>query len=375
MIHKIGIVGGGQLGRMLAFEAKKMGFYVAVVDPTPESPAGQVSDLQIIGGYKDAAATRKLAKISDVITIDAEFVNTDILQSLEKNGKNIHPSPKTVGIIKDKFSQKKFLTSYKIPTAKFTAVENEEDIIRAGEKFGYPLLLKARTDAYDGKGNYIVHSKREIQKGQKALRGRALYAEQYVPFLKELSVIVARSTKGEMEIYPVVETIHKNNICDTVIAPAQISKKSQSNAEKLAKQVIKKLKGAGVFAIELFLRKDGTVLVNEIAPRVHNSGHFSIEACITSQFEQHIRAISGLPLGDTSLKVKCAVMKNILGTKNGSVDNNGLKNALKISGVSVHLYGKKENRIGRKMGHITAVGNSVTTCLKSANKARGELRI
>lgn len=236
-------------------------------------------------------------------------------------------------------------------------------------------MLKARTDAYDGKGNFVVSSKNKIQKGQEVLLGRPLYAEKYVPFIKELSVVVARSTKGELKNFPVVETIHKNNICDIVIVPAQISAKAKRNAEKLALQVMKKMKGAGVFAIEMFLKKDGAVLVNEIAPRVHNSGHFSIEACFTSQFEQHIRAITGLPLGDTSLKVKYAVMKNILGTKNGQIDDSGLKKALKFPGVSVHLYGKKENRIGRKMGHITAVGNSLTVCLRNVNKARKELKI
>ncbi len=374
-MKKIGIVGGGQLGRMLAFEAKKMGMYVAIVDPTPQSPAGQVSDFQILGDYKDTSATKKLAKISDVVTIDAEFVNDEILQKLEDQGKSIHPSSQTIKIIKDKFSQKKFLKTCKIPTAEFIEIENEKDILKAGEKFGYPFLLKARTDAYDGKGNFVVSSKNKIQKGQEVLLGRPLYAEKYVPFIKELSVVVARSTKGELKNFPVVETIHKNNICDIVIVPAQISAKAKRNAEKLALQVMKKMKGAGVFAIEMFLKKDGAVLVNEIAPRVHNSGHFSIEACFTSQFEQHIRAITGLPLGDTSLKVKYAVMKNILGTKNGQIDDSGLKKALKFPGVSVHLYGKKENRIGRKMGHITAVGNSLTVCLRNVNKARKELKI
>lgn len=375
MTKKIGIVGGGQLGRMLSFEAKKMGMYVAVIDPTPESPAGQVSDLQIIAGYKDAKATRKLSKISDVITIDAEFVNDKVLQKLEDKGKNIHPSPKTIKVIKDKFTQKIFLQRLKIPTADFIAVENEKDILEVGKKFTYPFLLKARTDAYDGKGNFVVHSEKDVKNALATLSKRSLYAEKYVPFVKELSVVISRSTKGELKNFPVVETIHKNNICDTVIAPAQISKKANRDAEKLAVNVMKKMKGAGVFAIEMFLKKDGTVLVNEIAPRVHNSGHFSIEACLTSQFEQHIRAISGLPLGDPSLKVKYAVMKNILGTKNGEMDDSGLKNALKISGITVHLYGKKENRIGRKMGHITAVGNSLIVCLRNANKARRELKI
>lgn len=372
---RIGIVGGGQLGRMLTLAAKKMGYHVNVTDPNPQSPAGQVADLEIIGGFKDEKTTRKLAQISDVITIDAEFVNDEVLEQLQKEGTIVHPSPKTIRIIKDKLQQKNFLKKNAIPTAQFVEVSNKSDIEKAGKKFGYPFLLKARMDAYDGKGNYVVKNKKDIENGMKKLEERALYVEKFVPFTKEIAIMVARNTTGQIKSYPVVETIHKDNICDTVIVPARVSKPIQRKAQKLAEKTVRKLEGSGVFGIEMFLDKKGHVLINEIAPRVHNSGHYTIESSVTSQFEQHIRAITGLPLGETTLTTKAVVMKNILGEKTGDGFPKGIETALKIPNVSLHLYGKKESRPGRKMGHITVVGSNVEECLKKANKARKALTI
>lgn len=371
----IGIVGGGQLAKMLTLAAKKMGFIVIVTDPTPQSPAGQVADRQLVGGYKDEKVTRELAGLVDVITVDAEFINDKVLSEIEKSGKPVHPSPRTITIIKDKLKQKEFLRKNKISTAEFISVENISDIEKAIKKFGLPLLLKAREDAYDGKGNFIIRKKSDIDIGLKKLENRTLYVEKFVPFVKELAVMVARNLEGNIAVYPVVETIHVNNVCDTVIAPAVVSKKAIKNASGLAKKTMKQLKGAGVFGIEMFLLKNDKVLVNEIAPRVHNSGHYTIEASVTSQFEQHIRAITGLPLGSTDLVVKSAVMKNILGEKEGSGFPKGLEKALKIPGVSYHLYNKKESRVGRKMGHITVVGDLVKINLQKANKARKMLKI
>lgn len=371
----IGIVGGGQLAKMLTLAAKKMGFIVIVTDPTPQSPAGQVADRQLVGGYKDEKVTRELAGLVDVITVDAEFINDKVLSEIEKSGKPVHPSPRTITIIKDKLKQKEFLRKNKISTAEFISVENISDIEKAIKKFGLPLLLKAREDAYDGKGNFIIRKKSDIDIGLKKLENRTLYVEKFVPFVKELAVMVARNLEGNIAVYPVVETIHVNNVCDTVIAPAVVSKKAIKNASGLAKKTMKQLKGAGVFGIEMFLLKNDKVLVNEIAPRVHNSGHYTIEASVTSQFEQHIRAITGLPLGSTDLVVKSAVMKNILGEKEGPGFPKGLEKALKIPGVSYHLYSKKESRVGRKMGHITVVGDLVKINLQKANKARKMLKI
>jgi len=373
---RIGIVGGGQLGKMLTLAAKKMGFYVAIIDPTPQSPAGQIADHQIVADFKDEKAIRKLAEISDFLTFEIELANDAVLNDLISKGKKINPSPETLGIIRDKLKQKLFLKKNKIPTADFLEVLNtSRDIEYAAKKYGYPLMLKARFDAYDGRGNFLIKNLNDIEKGLEKLKGRSLYVEKFVPFIKELAIVVARSTKGQIKTYPVVETLHKDSICDTVIVPAPISERAKRRAQKLAIKTMKHLKGAGVFGIEMFLKKDDNVLVNEIAPRVHNSGHYTIESCITSQFEQHIRAITGLPLGSTEMLTKAVVMKNILGEKNGSGIPYGIEKALKIDGVSLHIYGKHESRPQRKMGHITVAGDSIDECLRKANMARKALII
>ncbi|CAN5116339.1 5-(carboxyamino)imidazole ribonucleotide synthase [soil metagenome] len=372
---RIGIVGGGQLGRMLAFDAKKMGFTVRVVDPTPDSPASQVVDEQILGGYSDAEATKKLAAVSDFITVEIEHINTDTLSELVKNGVKVNPSPKTIEIIKDKFQQKLYLQKNKIPTSDFVEVKTQEDIEKIGKKFGYPMVLKAKKDAFDGRGNALIKSKNAINSAMEKLSGRELYVEKYVPFSKELAVVLARSMAGKVALYPVVETIHKNNICHIVISPAQIDEEEKKKAERLAKKVLSHLKGAGVFAVEMFVTKNGDVLVNEIAPRVHNSGHLTIEANVTSQFEQHIRAITGLPLGNTQLLVPAAVMINILGERKGLVEITGLEKVLAMPGVFVHIYGKSETKIDRKMGHITVLDETTEKALQKAKKARRLLSI
>lgn len=368
--NRIGIVGGGQLGKMLTISSKKLGFYVTIIDPTPQSPAGQVADRQIVADYKDSKAIVELAKNSDFITFEIELANDETLSKLIKKGKVINPSPATLGIIRDKLKQKEFLTRNKIPTAKFVQISSHQDILNVAKTFKYPFLLKARTDAYDGRGNALVKNEQDIEKGFKKLTGRKLYVEKFVKFKKELAVMVARNTKKETAVYPVVETIHKDNICDTVIAPAPISKKQYAKAQRLAKKVVSLLSGAGVFGIEMFLDMNNNVLINEVAPRVHNSGHYTIEGCVTSQFEQHIRAITNLPLGATNLISKAIVMKNILAQKNGNGVPLGIEKALQIEDVSIHIYGKKESRPQRKMGHITVVGNTVQECLKKAERAR-----
>lgn len=371
----IGIVGGGQLGKMLTIAAKKLGFSVIVLDPTPDSPAGQVADKQIIADYKDEKAIRKLGSLSNFITFEIELANDLVLQDLIKEKKHVNPLPETLSIIRDKLRQKEFLRSNLLPTADFMEVNSPEDVKNAALVMGFPMLLKARFDAYDGRGNFVIKNSRDIKKGFEILKGRDLYVEKFVPFIKELAVMVARGHKGEIAVYPVTQTIHIDNICDTVIVPAAIPDSSEKKAELLARKTMKYLTGAGVFGIEMFLKKDGSIIINEIAPRVHNSGHYTYEATMTSQFEQHIRAITNLPLGSTSLLPKAVVMKNILGKKNGSGIPQGLEKALAIPGVSVHIYNKHESRPKRKMGHITVMGDSVQECLRKANKARNVLII
>ncbi|HZE87529.1 MAG TPA: 5-(carboxyamino)imidazole ribonucleotide synthase [Methylomirabilota bacterium] len=386
MKSRIGIVGGGQLGRMMAFDAKKLGFTVSIIDPTPNSPAGQVVDKQIVAPYNDEKAIRELAKNSDFLTFEIELANAHVLDDLTNKGLEIHPSAKTLSIIKDKLEQKKFLRKAGLPVADFAPVissDNEisrndsikQEIETLAKKFGYPLLLKARFDAYDGRGNALIKNKNQIDKALEKLRGRKLYVEKFVPFVKELAIMVARSTKEAIATYPVVETIHKNNICHLILAPASVDETIRKKAKMLAINVMKNLKGAGVFGIEMFLTHSSNsgqakLFINEIAPRVHNSGHYTIEACVTSQFEQHIRAVTGQPLGATDMIVPASVMINILGERNAQAEVTGLDKALKIPNVFIHIYGKMETKLERKMGHITVIGKTLAECLKKAKQAR-----
>jgi phosphoribosylaminoimidazole carboxylase PurK protein len=381
MTKRIGIIGGGQLGRMMTIDAKRLGFAVIVIDPTPDCPAKQVGAEQILADYNDEKAIKELAQRCDYLTFEIELANASLLEALAQKGLHINPSAQTLTMIKDKLEQKKFLRKAGIPIADFVAVVSKEDIMNAAEQFGYPIILKARFDAYDGRGNALITKADEIDKALEKLQGRALYVEKFVPFIKELAVIAARSINGDIATYQVVETVQKNNICHTVTAPADINKKTYQQAEKFALSVMEHLKGAGVFGIEMFLTDVGVqnieplLFVNEIAPRVHNTGHYTIEACHTSQFEQHIRAITGLPLGDTTMKIPAAAMINILGERNGEATIVGLDESLKIQKVNVHLYGKKLTKIERKMGHITVLGETVKEAYNRAIKARESITI
>lgn len=375
MKNRIGIVGGGQLGRMMIFEAHKMGFHVTVLDPTPQSPGGQVADEQIVAEYSDQNALKQLADKSDFLTYEIELDDSDIFDTLVQNDTVIHPSVKTFKLINDKYLQKVFFKKNGIPVADFRKVQTKEDIFAVAKKFGYPLYLKTRRFAYDGRGNALIRKQSDIDKSFTSLQGSGLYVERFIPFIKELAIMVARNTNGEIVTYPVVETIHKNNICHTVIAPAKIEEKIKRKADSLGKKVMQTVKGAGVFGIEMFLTKDNKVLVNEIAPRVHNSGHYTIEACITNQFDQHIRAITGLPLGKTDLVMPSAVMINILGNRKATAEHTGLEKALKLPNVFVHIYGKKETRFERKMGHITALDETPEKAYEKARKARNYISI
>ncbi|HWY79599.1 MAG TPA: 5-(carboxyamino)imidazole ribonucleotide synthase [Candidatus Sulfotelmatobacter sp.] len=370
MQKRIGIVGGGQLGRLIAIDAKKLGFTVNIIDPTPNSPAGQVADYQIVADYNDEKAIRELAKISDYLTFEIELANAEILDELSRKGLKINPSAKTLSIIKDKLVQKQFLKKAKIPVADFVEIDSKKEILQVAKKYGYPFLLKARFDAYDGRGNALITKESDIDNGVKKLQGRKLYIEKFVPFIKELAVMVGRNTKNEIISYPVVETIHKNNILHLLVVPAPIDSKIQIKAQRLAEKVMRQLKGAGMFGIEMFLLEDGKILINEIAPRVHNSGHYTIEATETSQFEQHARAIADMPFGSTKLKTPAAVMINILGERDGKAKQKGVAEAGKIPGVTVHIYGKLQTRKERKMGHLTAIGETIEEALKKAKKAR-----
>ena len=352
----LGIIGGGQLGMMIAEAAKKMPNEISeviVLDPTENCPAAQVGATQIVADFKDRDAIIELSKKSDIITYEIESGDSDVLKSVEKNAE-INPSPETLKTIQDKYLQKTFLKENNIPVPDFVKIENVDDVKNTLEEYGYPALLKARRDAYDGRGNYKIDSKEEIQPAYDYFKGQKLMLEKFVPFKMEVSVIASRNTKGQIKTYPLVENIHEENILRETIAPARVSEDVAKKAESIAKKTMTVLKGAGIFGIEMFVTQDDSIVINEIAPRVHNSGHHSLQSSKTSQFEQHLRAILGLELGSTKL-VHNTIMYNILGSK----EFQGEYRPLKISEDSLFLkmYGKKISKPLRKLGHFNLVGS------------------
>ncbi|OSX60772.1 hypothetical protein POSPLADRAFT_1146389 [Postia placenta MAD-698-R-SB12] len=364
----VGILGGGQLGRMLAQAASVLNIDIVVLDVGEHGPAKQVVApksprlAHIDGSFTDAAKIRELAAKVDVLTVEIEHVDVNVLDEVQDSlPLGVHPSPSTIKVIQDKFAQKHHLAAHGCPLGEFVSVDaTSESIISAIKKLGLPLMLKSRTLAYDGRGNFVIRDANQIEDAIGALGNRPLYAEKWVPFVKEIAVMVVRSTTGEVRSYPAVETVHKENICHLVFAPFRSRDPTIADrARAVAEAAVKALHGAGVFGVEMFLLADGSVYVNEIAPRPHNSGHYTIEACETSQYENHLRAILSLPLGSTALKVPCAVMLNLIGASSDMEEITSVaQRALAVPGASVHLYGKSECRKGRKMGHITIVADS-----------------
>lgn len=374
--HKtIGIIGGGQLGRMLTLAAQPLGFQVVVINPTPDSPAAQVGAEEIVADLYDPVALKQLAEKSDFITIEIEHLDVNALEAIEKLGKKVNPSSATLRIIQDKFKQKEFFNAANVPVAPFVKIDNKQDAIKALSEFNGKMLLKTRFGAYDGRGNMVVSLNDDIDHAFEKFGDAKLYAEEYIPFEKELAVMATRSVNGEIALYPVVETVHERNINVEVLAPATVDESIQKEALSVAHSVAELLQGAGVFGIEMFLTQSGKVLVNEVAPRVHNSGHYTLDASGTSQFEQHIRAITGMPLGDTNLKVPAAVMVNILGEHNRPTVIEGLDEASLIPETHVHLYGKSPTKIDRKMGHITSTGKTIEEARERARSARKAISI
>lgn len=353
----LGIIGGGQLGMMITEAAKKMTEHISeviVLDPTKDCPAAQVGAKQIIADFKDETAIRELAEKSDLITYEIESGNSEVLKSVE-NKAEINPSPETLKIIQDKLLQKTFLRKNNIPVAEFVQVNNIEDLENGLKNFGYPSLLKIRRDAYDGRGNFKINSPNEILKAFDYFKEKNLMLEKFVPFKVEVSIIAARNTKGQIKTYPLVENIHEHNILRQTIAPARVSQKIAERAQKIAETTMDVLKGAGVFGIEMFVDNNDEILINEIAPRVHNSGHHSLQSSETSQFEQHLRAILGLDLGSVKL-IHPTVMYNILGSENFEGEYKPI--VITEQNVFLKMYGKKISKPLRKLGHVNIVANS-----------------
>ena len=350
----LGIIGGGQLGMMLTEAAQNMKEEISkviVLDPTENCPAAKVGAEQIIADFKDEESIKKLSELSDIITYEIESGNSDVLKKLEANTE-INPSPETLRIIQDKFLQKQFLQENGIAVAEFEKVENREELEKMIEKLGLPLLLKTRRDAYDGRGNYKINSKSDIDDALDLFAGKTLMVEKFVNFQKEVSVIAARNTKGEISTYPVVENLHENNILRMTIAPGRVSENVRKEAEDVAHKTMEVLHGAGVFGIEMFVTQDEKILINEIAPRVHNSGHHTLQSSTISQFELHLRAILGMELGDTSIKSP-TIMYNILGPHTFKGEYNVLHR--EEENIFLKMYGKLESKPQRKIGHINIV--------------------
>jgi len=349
---RLGIIGGGQLGMMITEAAQNLNDEISeitVLDPTENCPAAQAGAKQIIGDFKDKDAIVKLAEQSDIITYEIESGNTDVLSKLKAE---IEPSPSTLSIIQDKLSQKKFLSKNGLPVSQFYEIVSIDDLHEKINELGLPVLLKARRDAYDGRGNFKITSPDEVEKAYRHFEGKSLMVEKFVNFKMEVSVIAIRNTKGEIATYPMVENIHEDNILKITIAPARVSDDVIRNAGEIAKKTMQVLNGAGVFGIEMFITQNNKILINEIAPRVHNSGHHTLQSCKTSQFEQHLRAILGLDLGSTDLVHK-TVMYNILGP--GGFEGKYKPVQLEKDGVYLKMYGKNVSKPQRKLGHFNVV--------------------
>jgi 5-(carboxyamino)imidazole ribonucleotide synthase len=359
----IGIIGGGQLGRMMALAAKAQGFRIAVLEPTEDSPCGQVADFEIIGAYNDREAILQLAHISDVITYEFENIDADTLAWICEES-YVPQGPELLTITQDRIKEKAAIVEAGVEVAPYEVINSVNDLVCKIETIGYPAVLKTARGGYDGKGQLVIKNPQDLTGGEVLLQYGACVLEKWIGFVKEISVIVTRGINGETAIFPVAENIHEENILHQTIVPARISEEIQVDAIQKAKQLASSLGLVGTLAVEMFVTSDGTIFINELAPRPHNSGHYTIEACETSQFEQHIRAICDWPLGSTQL-LKPAVMVNLLGEHYESL----FAEIPKIKDWKVHLYGKKDPKVKRKMGHITILTDNIENTLSVIEKS------
>ncbi|WP_242223934.1 5-(carboxyamino)imidazole ribonucleotide synthase [Bacillus cereus group sp. BfR-BA-01380] len=356
----IGIIGGGQLGRMMAIAAKEMGYKIAVLDPAKSTPCAQVADVEIVAPYDDLKAIQYLAEISDVVTYEFENIDYNCLQWLEKHA-YLPQGSQLLYTTQNRYTEKNAIVKAGLPVAPYRLVQKQEDLLEAVAEFSFPCVLKTTTGGYDGKGQVVLQSEADVAKAMELVNQAECILEKWVLFEKEISVIVTRSVNGETKVFPVAENIHVNNILHESIVPARIpfalSEKGIQYAERLADE----LKLVGTLAVEMFATANGDIYINELAPRPHNSGHYTIDACEISQFGQHIRAICNLPLGETIL-LKPVVMVNILGEHIEGV----LKQVNRLTGCYLHLYGKEEAKPQRKMGHVNILNDKIDVALEKA---------
>ncbi|WP_340063522.1 5-(carboxyamino)imidazole ribonucleotide synthase [Ascidiimonas aurantiaca] len=373
---KLGILGGGQLGKMLLYETRKFDVYTLVMDPSPDAPCKIACNEFFQGDLMDFKTVYEFGKKADVLTIEIEHVNVAALEKLESEGLQVYPSSNTLRIIQNKAKQKLFYIDNDIPTAPFTrfAYTNGIETAIKNEALAFPFVWKSTQFGYDGQGVKIVKTYSDLE----GLPNVECITETLIPFESELAVIVARNEQGHVSTYPVVEMeFHPEaNQVEYVICPARIDKKIAERAQIIALKVSNALKHVGLLAVEMFLTKDHKILVNEVAPRPHNSGHYSIEASYTNQFEQHLRAVLNLPLGKTESKVQ-GVMVNLVGSEGhtGPVVYENMEQILTLKGVTPHIYGKKETRPFRKMGHVTIVNENMNEARTTAEKVKNTIRV
>lgn len=362
----IGIIGGGQLGRMMAFSAKERGYKIAVLDPTPDCPTAQVADWHIEAAYDDEGALKELAELSDVLTYEFENVDAETIERVrEQVDVTVPQGTELLVITQNRLNEKEFLKNTGIPIASYAKIETEADLISGLEKIGYPSVLKTIRGGYDGKGQVVLNSESDLNEALVLLQKGVCVLEEWVDFDKEISIMVVRNGSGESVTLPVSENSHEDNILLKSIVPARVSGETVIEAERIAKVIAEKIQLVGSLGVEFFLTASGELYTNELAPRPHNSGHYSIEACTDSQFDLHIRAVCGYPLPQVEL-LKPAVMVNILGEH--------LEKALKLNETHpswhVHDYGKKEAKTGRKMGHVTILTDDLAKTLKDIDETK-----
>jgi len=373
---KLGILGGGQLGKMLLYNARKFDIYTSVLDPSDEAPCKIASNEFYKGDLMDFDTVYNFGKHVDVLTIEIENVNVEALKKLEREGIKVYPSAKTLETIQNKAKQKLFYVDHNLPTAEFSRFAYKHEIITAieHESLSFPFVWKSAQFGYDGNGVKIVRNDSDL----KSLPNVECITEKVVPFKNELAVIVARNVKGHVKVYPVVEMeFHPEaNQVEYVICPARISKEVALKAELIALKASAAFKHVGLLAVEMFLTKDDQILINEVAPRPHNSGHHTIESSYTSQFEQHIRAILDLPLGNTKSKVG-GIMVNLVGAEGfeGDVVYQNIEEIMEMDGVTPHIYGKKQTRPFRKMGHVTIVHKDINEARKIAEEVKKKIKV
>lgn len=376
---KLGFLGAGQLARMSSLQAFRFGIQVSVFSDRPENePVQFMTPFSYSGSFESVDDMVAFARECDVVTLENEFISSDLLKEVqEKSGTPIYPSPDSFALIENKLIEKQTFENAGIPVTPYKLVASAEDLTAFGDEYGWPFMLKSSKGGYDGYGNHTARDIESAIEGFKKLGGEAghdILAEAFVPFTKELAVQVARNETGSV-VYPCCETVQENHICVAVLSPAPIEDKYQLRAQELAVKAVAAIDGKGIYAFEFFLTESGEVLLNESAPRPHNSGHYTIEGCVTSQFENHVRSVLGLPLGSTAMTKPAAAMINLLGTHNRPAEADHIIEGFEAKNGHLHVYGKLQSKVGRKMAHYTLLGNDLEKTYSKAKEVTSGIEI